>query len=138
MQARAGDGLVAVAERASAGGPKLDILIVDASGTDPSQAMTCPPAAFLEQKFLHDARESLADSGLLIMNCVCRSQAVFDGAVSALQVWACRTCKRCTQDICQACVNTMHDLARIAEEHKCIPDGNIGCCKTLQGLVRDS
>ena len=86
IQARAGDGLVAVAERASAGGPRLDILVVDASGTDPSQAMTCPPAAFLEQKFLHDAHEGLADSGLLMMNCVCRSQAVFDGAVFALQV----------------------------------------------------
>ncbi len=96
-QARAVDGLVAVSERVSAEGPKLDILIVDASGTDPSQAMTCPPAAFLERRFLDNAHESLADSGLLIMNCVCRSKAVFDGAVSALQVRACCTCKRCLQ-----------------------------------------
>ena len=64
----------------------MDILIVDASGGDPSQAMTCPPAAFLERSFLRDAHSALRAEGLLVMNCVCRSQAVFDSAVSALQV----------------------------------------------------
>ncbi len=86
MQARVGDGLEAVAQRASQQEAGLDILIVDASGGDPSQAMTCPPAAFLERQFLQDAHRSLAQEGLLVMNCVCRSQPVFDSAVAALQV----------------------------------------------------
>jgi len=88
VQARVGDGLEAVAERANQQGPPLDILVVDASGGDPSQAMTCPPKAFVEQAFLEDAHRSLGQEGLLIMNCVCRSQAVFDSAVRALQVGA--------------------------------------------------
>lgn len=86
LQARVGDGLEAVSERASSQGPPLDILIVDASGGDPSQAMTCPPAAFLERGFLETAHRSLSAEGLLVMNCVCRSESVFDSAVSALQV----------------------------------------------------
>ena len=85
-QARVGDGLEAVAQRANQQEAGLDILIVDASGGDPSQAMTCPPAAFLERRFLQDAHRSLAQEGLLVMNCVCRSQTVFDSAVAALQV----------------------------------------------------
>ena len=48
--------------------------------------MTCPPAAFVQRGFLQDAHRSLAPEGLLVMNCVCRSQAVFDSAVAALQV----------------------------------------------------
>lgn len=48
--------------------------------------MSCPPAVFLERQFLQDAHRSLAQEGLLVMNCVCRSQAIFDSAVAALQV----------------------------------------------------
>ena len=88
-QARLGDGLEAVAERARAQESGLNVLVVDASGGDPSQAMTCPPAAFLEREFLDDAHRSLAREGLLVVNCVCRSAPVFDSAVAALQVMPC-------------------------------------------------
>ena len=87
-QARVGDGLEAVAQKARQEEAGLDVVVVDASGGDPTQAMTCPPAAFLERRFLQDAHRCLSQEGLLIMNCVCRSQTVFDSAVSALQVRA--------------------------------------------------
>ena len=92
VQARLGDGLAAMAERAGAREPGLDVLVVDASGGDPSQAMTCPPAAFLERAFLADAHRSLTQEGLLVVNCVCRSESVFDSAVASLQVMPCTSC----------------------------------------------
>ena len=91
-QARLGDGLEAVAERARAQESSLDVLVVDASGGDPSQAMTCPPAAFLGREFLADAHRSLEREGLLVVNCVCRSAPVFDSAVVSLQVMPCASC----------------------------------------------
>ena len=79
-----------MAERARAQESGLDVLVVDASGGDPTQAMTCPPAAFLERDFLDNAHRSLAQEGLLVVNCVCRSEPIFNSAVASLQVmpWA--------------------------------------------------
>ncbi|CAK0783523.1 hypothetical protein CVIRNUC_006722 [Coccomyxa viridis] len=85
LEARLGDGLEAVAERSRAQESSLDVLVVDASGGDPSQAMTCPPAAFLDREFLANAHRSLAQEGLLVVNCVCRSAPVFNSAVASLQ-----------------------------------------------------
>ena len=85
-QARLGDGLEAVAEKARDQESGLDVLVVDASGGDPSQAMTCPPAAFLERRFLDDAHRSLGSDGLLVVNCVCRSEPIIESAVASLQV----------------------------------------------------
>lgn len=87
MKARVGDGLEAVAELAHApDAPTLDVLIVDAGSGDSSLAMTCPPAAFLGERFLADAHAAVRPDGLLIVNCVSRSADAFSKATQALQV----------------------------------------------------
>lgn len=86
-QARVGDGLAAVAQLASAEqAPDLDVLMVDAGSGDSSLPMSCPPPAFLERHFLEHARASLRPGGLLMVNCVSRSDAAFAAAVAALKV----------------------------------------------------
>lgn len=82
-----GDGLEAVAELAHApDAPTLDVLIVDAGSGDASLAMTCPPVAFLGERFLADAHAAVRPDGLLIVNCVSRSAEAFSKATQALQV----------------------------------------------------
>ena len=60
-QARADDGLVAVAERAASvregAAQKLDVLIVDASSGDPTLAMSCPSPAFLVSSLARTAMQ---------------------------------------------------------------------------------
>lgn len=86
-QARVSDGLEAVADLAHApDAPLLDVLIVDAGSGDASLAMTCPPAAFLGDRFLENARAAVRPDGLLIVNCVSRSAEAFSNAAAALQV----------------------------------------------------
>ncbi|CAL8464325.1 g3860 [Coccomyxa elongata] len=86
LTARVGDGLEAVAELAHApDAPTLDVLIVDAGSGDASLAMTCPPAAFLGERFLTDAHAAVRPDGLLIVNCVSRSAEAFSKATQALQ-----------------------------------------------------
>jgi len=81
-----GDGLVAVAECASQRPGSLDCLIVDAGSDDATLSMSCPPAPFLEAPFLRDACLSLNPRGVLVVNCVTRSQATFDAALEAVRV----------------------------------------------------
>ena len=86
-QALVGDGLEVVAELAHApDAPSLDVLIVDAGSGDASLAMTCPPAAFLGEDFLENARAAVRPDGLVIVNCVSRSAEAFSKAAAALQV----------------------------------------------------
>eukprot|EP00884_Botryococcus_braunii_P023150 jgi/Botrbrau1/9519/Bobra.0211s0010.1 len=72
----------------------LDLLVVDAGSGDASQAMSCPPAPFLEEAFLQNARRALGGSGLIAMNCVTRSPAALQAALASVKgqfrnVWAC-------------------------------------------------
>ena len=85
-QVRVGDGLAAIAETASQQPGSLDCLIVDAGSNDATLSMSCPPAPFLDPPFLDDAHRSLKERGVLVVNCVTRSQAAFDSALKAIQV----------------------------------------------------
>ena len=85
-QAAVGDGLVALAAAAESNPGSLDLLVVDAGSGDASLAMSCPPAAFLEQPFLRNACTALRPGGLLAVNCVTRLDATFLQAAQAVQV----------------------------------------------------
>jgi hypothetical protein len=77
---------VAVAERSFRDPGSLDCLIVDAGTNDATLSMSCPPAPFLEPGFLRDAFKLLQPHGVLVVNCVTRSQATFNAAFEAVQV----------------------------------------------------
>ena len=83
MQIKVGDGLTAV-EQVDTG--SLDFLVVDAGSSNASLAISCPPAAFLEPRFLGQAAAALKEHGVLVVNCVTRSEAAFAAAVKAIKV----------------------------------------------------
>ena len=66
----------------------LDLLVVDAGSGDASVPMSCPPAPFLESRFLGHATEVLKPSGMLAVNCVSRAAEPYKAAVKSLQVGA--------------------------------------------------
>lgn len=49
------------------------------------QAMSCPPAPFLESSFLQAARDALSPGGMLVFNCVSRSKKALASALASLQ-----------------------------------------------------
>ncbi len=64
----------------------LDMLIVDAGSNDATLAVSCPPAPFLEPGFLKRALHVLRPQGLLVLNCVTRSDSAFQTALQNMQV----------------------------------------------------
>ena len=70
----------------------LDLLVVDAGSGDASVPMSCPPAPFLESRFLEHARQLLKPGGMLAVNCVSRAAEPYTAAVKALQVGAVALC----------------------------------------------
>lgn len=64
----------------------LDVMIVDAGSNDASLAISCPPAPFLAQEFLEKALQVLRPQGLLVVNCVTRSDSAFQDALKSMQV----------------------------------------------------
>ena len=64
----------------------LDVLIVDAGSNDASIAISCPPAPFLEPQFLSKALGALRPRGLLVLNCVTRSESAFQKVLQSMQV----------------------------------------------------
>ncbi|KAK9819283.1 hypothetical protein WJX74_000127 [Apatococcus lobatus] len=64
---------------------KLHLIVVDASSGDASLAMTCPPAAFVEQGFLRHAAACLRPEGVLAINFVTRSRDALVAAYQTLQ-----------------------------------------------------
>jgi hypothetical protein len=77
-----GDGLQAVADIQPGG--SVDAIVVDASDSDPSLGMTCPPAPFVEPPFLHAAAAGLSPDGSLVINVVTRSQEAFAATLAAV------------------------------------------------------
>lgn len=65
---------------------QLHLIVVDASSGDASLAMTCPPAAFVEQGFLRDAAACLRPEGVLAINFVTRSKDALTAAYQTLLV----------------------------------------------------
>ena len=86
LQVTVGDGLVVTEHAAESSEASLDFLIVDAGSSDSSLAMSCPPPPFLEPRFLQHASRALKDTGLLIINCVTRSEKAFASALESVQV----------------------------------------------------
>lgn len=81
-----GDGLEAVEEHNGRAAEELNVLIVDAGSSDASLAMSCPPAPFLKTAFLKAAHRALKPSGLLVVNCVTRSDTAFQEAYKKVEV----------------------------------------------------
>lgn len=83
-----GDGLLAVENLGENFGHNrsLKFLIVDAGSNDNSLAMSCPPPAFLQPEFLKATQSLLQDSGLLVVNCVTRSEEAFQQALASIKV----------------------------------------------------
>ena len=77
-----GDGLRAVADIQPGG--SVDAIVVDASDSDPSLGMTCPPAPFVEPPFLRAAAAGLSPDGSLVINVVTRSQEAFAATLAAV------------------------------------------------------
>ncbi|KAK9806887.1 hypothetical protein WJX72_006435 [[Myrmecia] bisecta] len=113
LTARVGDGLAAVAQYARSAqllseagptssisrptetsscmpqqrGPRepLDVIIVDAGSGDASVAMSCPPAPFVQAEFLRHAKQALHPEGMLVMNCVSRTDTPYQEAVETIK-----------------------------------------------------
>ena len=77
-----GDGLKAVADIQP--GCSVDAIVVDASDSDPSLGMTCPPALFVEPPFLRAAAAALSPDGSLVINVVTRSQEAFAATLASV------------------------------------------------------
>lgn len=86
------DGLVYVGDRAKAAteAPEndallLDSIIVDVDAKERSVGMSCPPVAFVEDKFLRDSFALLADGGVMLLNVSCRDSTLFQQIVARLK-----------------------------------------------------
>ena len=71
------------------------MVIVDADSKDLSAGLSCPPAAFLEEAFLHSTADKVGKSGLFVVNIVCRAPDRFAAAVKSIEsvfpaTYACR------------------------------------------------
>ncbi|CAK9266746.1 unnamed protein product [Sphagnum jensenii] len=64
---------------------KLHILFIDADSQDPSNGLSCPPAEFLEESFLHAASDALVEGGILAINVVSRAAAPHVTSVEVLR-----------------------------------------------------
>ncbi|CAK9212256.1 unnamed protein product [Sphagnum troendelagicum] len=64
---------------------KLHILFIDADSQDPSNGLSCPPAEFLEEPFLHAASDALVEGGILAINVVSRAAAPHVTSVEMLR-----------------------------------------------------
>ncbi|KAK7591015.1 hypothetical protein V9T40_002628 [Parthenolecanium corni] len=74
-------------------GVKYDAIIFDVDNKDPTIGISCPPVPFLKMNVLNEVTRCLSDTGIFLLNLVCRSQelrketfeklrAVFAGVVS--------------------------------------------------------
>ncbi|KAL8027142.1 hypothetical protein ABFX02_14G076000 [Erythranthe guttata] len=82
LRVRIADGLQFVREKADSEAEgesscsKLDILIVDVNSPELSSGLTCPSADFVEESFLQNAKNSLSEEGLFVINVVLDSPTV--------------------------------------------------------------
>ncbi|XP_070531894.1 eEF1A lysine and N-terminal methyltransferase-like [Ptychodera flava] len=72
MNVFVGDGLKFIEEKATEGNEKYDLIMLDADSKDSSVGMSCPPAGFVEREFLQKVSSILKNSGIFIVNLVCR------------------------------------------------------------------
>jgi spermidine synthase len=60
-------------------------ILIDVDSKDPSTAIRCPPAPFLDNEFLKKLKLRLTENGLFILNFVCRDATVGDSTVGQLK-----------------------------------------------------
>ncbi|XP_031406373.1 eEF1A lysine and N-terminal methyltransferase [Punica granatum] len=63
----------------------IDVLIVDVDSDDPSSGLSCPASSFVEETFLNDARASMSDQGLFVVNLVSRSASIKEAVISRMK-----------------------------------------------------
>nr|XP_022321268.1 methyltransferase-like protein 13 [Crassostrea virginica]XP_022321269.1 methyltransferase-like protein 13 [Crassostrea virginica] len=73
QRAHVADGIQFVQETLKKG-QKKDIVIIDVDSKDRTTGMSCPPLPFVEPAFLSNVKELLKDSGILMINVVCRDE----------------------------------------------------------------
>ncbi|QDZ21007.1 methyltransferase [Chloropicon primus] len=89
LRSLVGDGLKYIRDYRSSleGGQeqsKFDVVVIDASGSS-SESISCPPKEFLEVDFLKGVSGILADTGLMAVNVVSRSNNAFAQAAETLK-----------------------------------------------------
>ncbi|XP_053676272.1 eEF1A lysine and N-terminal methyltransferase homolog [Anopheles nili] len=78
------DGVRFLAEEA-ARGSHYSALLLDVDSKDPTVGMSCPPAVFVERAALDDARKLVGDTGLFVLNLVCRNDSLRESTVQSLR-----------------------------------------------------
>ncbi|XP_035916931.1 eEF1A lysine and N-terminal methyltransferase homolog isoform X1 [Anopheles stephensi] len=78
------DGVQFLADEA-ARGAHYSALLFDVDSKDPSVGMSCPPAAFVERTVLANVRKIIGDTGLFVLNLVCRNDSLRETTVEALK-----------------------------------------------------
>lgn len=63
----------------------IDILIIDVDSDDPSSGLSCPASSFVEETFLYDARASMSNKGLFVLNLVSRSASIKATIISRMK-----------------------------------------------------
>lgn len=81
------DGLQVLQKLGKEEPQSLAAVVIDAGSGEASQAMSCPPPAFLGESTLKDVQTALQPSGIMAVNCVTRSEGSFHSAIAAVQVW---------------------------------------------------
>lgn len=79
------DGLQLVSQH-HAGQPRsvFDLVVLDVDSKDLSSGLSAPPAAFVEDSFLQQLYDLLAEDGLLIINAAARSNQALQGILDSL------------------------------------------------------
>jgi spermidine synthase len=57
-------------------GTKFDVIILDIDAKDVSTGLSCPPAAFLNSDWLSCVSKTLRETGVYIVNLVCRNTSL--------------------------------------------------------------
>ncbi|KAG8277682.1 Methyltransferase-like protein 13 [Homalodisca vitripennis] len=66
-------------------GTKFSAVLFDLDSKDTSKGLSCPPAVFLEPEVLSAAAECLTDTGLFVLNFVCRVEDIRQTTKSKLE-----------------------------------------------------
>lgn len=66
------DGLEYLKTKATDGKTKFNAILFDVDSKDSSVGISCPPKQFLEPETIQNVKSCLADSGMFVLNLVCR------------------------------------------------------------------
>lgn len=63
---------------------KYDAILFDVDSKDSSQGISCPPRQFVEPESLNNVKSALSETGIFVLNLVCRDDALRESVVSNL------------------------------------------------------